>query len=61
MVRGPELTDEAIESLMGLQEDLSALGLGRNRRKVAIGVHETYPGSGLLPQGESLARASLSL
>ena len=39
VVRGLEFTDEAIESLMGLQEDLH-WGLGRNRRKVAIGVHD---------------------
>jgi len=39
VVRGLHFTDEAIESLMGLQEDLH-WGLGRNRRKVAIGVHD---------------------
>jgi phenylalanyl-tRNA synthetase beta chain len=39
VVRGLEFSDEAIESLMGLQEDLH-WGLGRNRRKVAIGVHD---------------------
>jgi phenylalanyl-tRNA synthetase beta chain len=39
VVRGLSFTDEAIESLMGLQEDLH-WGLGRNRRKVAIGVHD---------------------
>ncbi|VVB70353.1 Phenylalanine--tRNA ligase beta subunit [uncultured archaeon] len=39
VVRGLQFTDEAIESLMGLQEDLH-WGLGRNRRKVAIGVHD---------------------
>ena len=39
VVRGLEFTSEAIESLMGLQEDLH-WGLGRNRRKVAIGVHD---------------------
>ena len=39
IVRGLEFTSEAIESLMGLQEDLH-WGLGRNRRKVAIGVHD---------------------
>ena len=39
VVRGLEFNDEAIESLMGLQEDLH-WGLGRNRRKVAIGVHD---------------------
>jgi len=39
VVRGLEFSDEAIESIMGLQEDLH-WGLGRNRRKVAIGVHD---------------------
>jgi phenylalanyl-tRNA synthetase beta chain len=39
VVRGLEFSDEAIESLMNLQEDLH-WGLGRNRRKVAIGVHD---------------------
>ena len=39
VVRGLSFTSEAIESLMGLQEDLH-WGLGRNRRKVAIGVHD---------------------
>ena len=39
IVRDLEFTSEAIESLMGLQEDLH-WGLGRNRRKVAIGVHD---------------------
>jgi phenylalanyl-tRNA synthetase beta chain len=39
VVRGLHFSDEAIESLMGLQEDLH-WGLGRNRRKVAIGVHD---------------------
>jgi phenylalanyl-tRNA synthetase beta chain len=39
VVRNLHFTDEAIESLMGLQEDLH-WGLGRNRRKVAIGVHD---------------------
>ncbi len=39
IVRGLSFTSEAIESLMGLQEDLH-WGLGRNRRKVAIGVHD---------------------
>lgn len=39
VVRGLEFSDEAIESLMDLQEDLH-WGLGRNRRKVAIGVHD---------------------
>ncbi|MDM7911786.1 MAG: phenylalanine--tRNA ligase subunit beta [Methanotrichaceae archaeon] len=39
VVRGLEFSDAAIESLMDLQEDLH-WGLGRNRRKVAIGVHD---------------------
>lgn len=39
VVRGLQFSSEAIESLMGLQEDLH-WGLGRNRRKVAIGVHD---------------------
>ena len=39
VVRGLSFTSEAILSLMGLQEDLH-WGLGRNRRKVAIGVHD---------------------
>ena len=39
VVRDLTFTSEAIESLMGLQEDLH-WGLGRNRRKVAIGVHD---------------------
>jgi phenylalanyl-tRNA synthetase beta chain len=39
VVRGLEFSDESIESLMNLQEDLH-WGLGRNRRKVAIGVHD---------------------
>ncbi|NYT02162.1 MAG: phenylalanine--tRNA ligase subunit beta [Methanosarcinales archaeon] len=39
VVRGLEFTDPAIESLMDLQEDLH-WGLGRNRKKVAIGVHD---------------------
>ncbi|MFB3765132.1 MAG: phenylalanine--tRNA ligase subunit beta [Methanotrichaceae archaeon] len=39
VVRGLEFSDAAIESLMNLQEDLH-WGLGRNRRKVAIGVHD---------------------
>ncbi len=39
VVRGLEFNDAAIESLMNLQEDLH-WGLGRNRRKVAIGVHD---------------------
>ena len=39
VVHDLEFSNEAIESLMGLQEDLH-WGLGRNRRKVAIGVHD---------------------
>ncbi len=39
VVRDLEFSDPAIESLMDLQEDLH-WGLGRNRRKVAIGVHD---------------------
>lgn len=39
VVRGLQFSDPAIESLMDLQEDLH-WGLGRNRRKVAIGVHD---------------------
>jgi len=39
VVRRLEFNDAAIESLMNLQEDLH-WGLGRNRRKVAIGVHD---------------------
>lgn len=39
VIRGLEFSDAAIESLMDLQEDLH-WGLGRNRRKVAIGVHD---------------------
>jgi phenylalanyl-tRNA synthetase beta chain len=39
VVRGLQFSDESIESLMNLQEDLH-WGLGRNRRKVAIGVHD---------------------
>jgi phenylalanyl-tRNA synthetase beta chain len=39
VVRNLEFNDAAIESLMDLQEDLH-WGLGRNRRKVAIGVHD---------------------
>ncbi len=39
VVRSLEFSNEAIESIMGLQEDLH-WGLGRNRRKVAIGVHD---------------------
>lgn len=39
IVRGLQFSDASIESLMDLQEDLH-WGLGRNRRKVAIGVHD---------------------
>lgn len=39
VVRDLKFNDAAIESLMDLQEDLH-WGLGRNRRKVAIGVHD---------------------
>lgn len=39
VVKGLEFSGPAIESLMDLQEDLH-WGLGRNRRKVAIGVHD---------------------
>ncbi len=39
VVRDLQFSDPAIESLMDLQEDLH-WGLGRNRRKVAIGVHD---------------------
>lgn len=39
IVRDLLFSDPAIESLMDLQEDLH-WGLGRNRRKVAIGVHD---------------------
>jgi phenylalanyl-tRNA synthetase beta chain len=36
------MTDELISSLMGLQERLH-FGIGRNRKKVAIGVHNNEP------------------
>jgi phenylalanyl-tRNA synthetase beta chain len=39
VIRDLKFNDAAIESLMNLQEDLH-WGLGRNRRKVAIGVHD---------------------
>ncbi len=39
VVRGLNITTEVIESLMGLQEDLH-WGIGRNRKKVSIGVHD---------------------
>jgi phenylalanyl-tRNA synthetase beta chain len=40
MVKGVEMTDELIKSLMDVQEKLH-LTLGRNRKKVAIGVHDS--------------------
>lgn len=39
VVRGLKFDDYTIESLMGLQEDLH-WGLGRDRKKVSIGVHD---------------------
>ncbi|MDY6864724.1 MAG: phenylalanine--tRNA ligase subunit beta [Halobacteriota archaeon] len=39
VVRGLNFEEEVIESLMGLQEDLH-WGIGRNRKKVSIGVHD---------------------
>ena len=39
VVRGVEITDSIIRSLMDLQEDLHWT-IGRNRRKMAIGVHD---------------------
>jgi len=42
IVKNVEMTDELIASLMELQEKLH-LGLGRNRKKVAIGVHNFEP------------------
>ncbi len=39
VVRGLEITDEVIRSLMEAQEDLHWT-IGRNRRKMAIGVHD---------------------
>lgn len=41
-VKNVTMTDELIVSLMGLQEKLH-IGLGRNRKKVAIGVHNAEP------------------
>lgn len=41
-VKNVTMTDELITSLMGLQEKLH-VGLGRNRKKVAIGVHNAEP------------------
>ncbi len=38
LVKNITITDELITSLMGLQEKLH-VGLGRNRKKVAIGIH----------------------
>jgi phenylalanyl-tRNA synthetase beta chain len=42
LVKNVTMTDALIVSLMGLQEKLH-VGLGRNRRKVAIGVHNAEP------------------
>jgi len=42
LVKNVSMTDELIASLMDLQEKLH-LGLGRNRKKVAIGVHNFEP------------------
>lgn len=42
LVKNVTMTDELIASLMDLQEKLH-LGLGRNRKKVAIGVHDFEP------------------
>ncbi len=42
LVKDITMTDELISSLMELQEKLH-LGLGRNRKKVAIGVHNFEP------------------
>jgi len=42
LVKNVNMTDEMISSLMDLQEKLH-LGLGRNRKKVAIGVHNFEP------------------
>jgi phenylalanyl-tRNA synthetase beta chain len=42
LVKNIPMTDELIISLMGLQEKLH-IGLGRNRKKVAIGVHNAEP------------------
>ena len=41
-IKNVTMTDELIVSLMGLQEKLH-VGLGRNRKKVAIGVHNAEP------------------
>lgn len=42
LVKNVEMTDELIASLMQLQEKLH-FGIGRNRKKVAIGVHNFEP------------------
>src|SRR5512136_2447999 len=42
LVKNITMTDELITSLMGLQEKLH-VGLGRNRKKVAIGIHNAEP------------------
>lgn len=42
LVKNVTMTDELIASLMDLQEKLHA-GIGRNRKKVAIGVHNFEP------------------
>jgi len=42
LVKNITMTDELITSLMGLQEKLH-IGFGRNRKKVAIGVHNAEP------------------
>ena len=42
LIKNVTMTDELIASLMELQEKLH-LGLGRNRKKVAIGVHNFEP------------------
>ena len=42
LVKNVEMTDELITSLMQLQEKLH-FGIGRNRKKVAIGVHNADP------------------
>jgi len=42
LIKNVEMTDELIASLMELQEKLHQ-GLGRNRKKIAIGVHNFEP------------------
>lgn len=42
LVKNVTMTDELIKSLMDLQEKLH-VGLGRNRKKIAIGVHNFEP------------------